>query len=346
MNKTTKSPSSKLIGNFFLSRIDEQRILIIGVNGFLGNYVAHQAIKFGAKVFGIDLIGTTINAVRIRNSIGCQKFEIEEIIHLDSIKLKEILLSKGINIIVHVAGYTNRKNTEKAWLESVEGNILSTANLISAISAIPENARPVLVMAGTQMEYGRSPMPWIEGLRCLPDNPYGSSKLAATELLLAAERSNILKGCVIRFPIAFGPGQSPTMIIPELICKTLNRDLIKTTKGLQQRRFIFVSDVANILLSVANAIFFDEKIPSLINSPASDPISIIDIIHKLLKYLPSPAEIQIGAIDYRPGELMKCWPDSKLGDSILNTSFVSLDESLSITVDWYINNQWFIKKLK
>jgi UDP-glucose 4-epimerase len=328
-----------------LPKITGRRILITGVNGFIGCHVAAIAVRSEAKVVGIDLKHTTARAEKIRASLGCEKFKIYEVDDLTTQELSNILSEFSADAIIHLAGSTRRENTAEAWVESVKGNVLLTAAVISAVHAKDESSRPVLVMAGSQMEYGLAPMPWTEDQPAMPNNPYGSSKVAAAELIRAAVRSKVLKASVVRFPLVFGPGQSSVMIIPELICKALKGVPFNMTEGLQQRRFLFVADAAVFLLSVADSLCNSEKTPSLINAPASKPFSIIDVVQLLKAFLPKSADLRVGGLPPRPGEVTQAWPDSSLAESMNLISLTPMEESLSLTAAWYTQNQWFFDSI-
>jgi nucleoside-diphosphate-sugar epimerase len=322
-----------------------QRILITGINGFMGCNMAVTAERLGAEVIGVGLNNTTARADRIRASLGGKKCYVHEVACLNMYNMSNLLAKYKVDKVIHLAGSINRGIIPEAWIESVERNVLLTAAVISAISLQPESSRPVLVMAGSQMEYGLASMPWVENRAAMPDNPYGAGKLAATELIRAATRSNVLRGCVVRFPLVFGPGQSPTMIIPEVICKAMRNIDINLTEGRQQRRFIFVEDAVKFLLMVSNFLSSNTEIPSLINSSASDPLSIVEIVRKVMIYLPNSIKLRIGVLANRPNERMQAWPDSTIADSMGLVSLTPIESGLSLTVDWYMQNKWFVDSM-
>ena len=345
MIASSRMPSSNSISTRGMPKIAGRRILITGVNGFIGCHVAAIAGRLGAEIVGVDLVRTTARAERIRSSLGSEKLKIHEAQHLNMHELTNILVNFNADVIVHLAGTTNREYVPEAWAESTEGNALLTASVISAISEKPESSRPVLIMAGSQMEYGLAPMPWTEKQTAMPTNPYGAGKSAATELIRAATRSNVIRGCVVRFALVFGPGQLPTMIIPEVICKALKNIDVRLTEGRQQRRFLFVEDAAIFLLMVANLLSSGEDTPSLINAPACEPLSIVETARSVMTFLPNSVELRVGALANRPSELMRAWPDSSLADSMNLISLTPMGKGLALTVAWYMQNQWFVDSM-
>lgn len=328
-----------------MSEIAGYRVLITGSNGFIGCHVGTLARRAGAEVIGVDLPETSVPAEKIRASLGGEKIETDEVKHLDTEKLKNILADFGPDMIIHLAGSTCRDNSPEAWAKLTEANLTPTASVIAAAAQTPETSRPAVVMPGSQMEYGLAPMPWTEKQITMPANPYGASKLAATELLQAAIRAGILRGCVTRLALVFGPGQAPVMIIPEVIGKALKNIEVRITEGRQRRRFVFVEDVAKFLLTIGARLVSGRDVPPLINAPACEPVSIAELAKELLAILGNPVELKIGALPQRKNEQMNAWPDTTLADSENLIPVTPLKEGLTQTAAWYRNNMWFIASM-
>jgi nucleoside-diphosphate-sugar epimerase len=328
-----------------LTEITGHRVLITGVNGFIGCHAATVAKRAGAEAAGVDLEHTTIRGERIRKSLGGGDVRVYEVKKLTASKLGKILDDFKADLILHLGGTTNRSNEPEAWEVCTERNALLTASVITAVADRPEASRPVLVMAGSQMEYGLAPMPWKENQAAMPVNPYGASKLAAAELLRAAIRCRVLKGCVARLAIVFGPGQPATMIIPELICKGLKKLDVSMTEGKQQRRFVFVADAAKFLLTIGVLLKSGKDLPPLINAPASEPLPIIKIARDVMTALGNPVKLRVGALPERENEIAQAWPDSSLADRLNLISLTPLENSLAMTAAWYRKNEWFFDSM-
>ncbi len=326
-----------------LTEIAGRRILVTGINGFIGCNLAVVAQNSDADVYGIDLPGTSGNADKIRYSLisSPKQITVNEVESLDREYFKNIISEHRVDIVIHLAGDTSRNYDHSKWAKSIESNVSPVLSLLTAIAEMPDSDRPVLIIPGSQMEYGLAPMPWAESRLAMPVNAYGVSKLLATDLILAAVRTGIVKASVIRLPLVFGPGQNLTMVVPEIICKALMGIDIPMTEGRQQRRFVFVNDVAVFILKMANLLCTENAVPPLVNAIANEPVSIADIAQKTIKLIESKAKLKMGALSSRGDELMQAWPDTSLADSMKLINVTSLDKALSDTVDWYKENDWF-----
>jgi dTDP-glucose 4,6-dehydratase len=306
-----------------------KRLLISGINGFLGIHTGLLAMKSGASVFGSDLPDSFMIGEKARSALGGPQPALLAADLSDPEGWRLALDEVCPDIVINLAGTTSRERDAALF-----GNFATTSSLVRALSAVRPEGRPVVVHPGSQLEYGTSPMPWTEQTLCRPADPYAAGKLLSTELLLAAERMGELNARVVRFPIVFGPCQAPAMFIPELICRGLADTPFKMTKGLQKRRFTYVTDAASVLLMGA-------KLPVLLNAPASEPAAMRDVAESIVKLMGGSVKLEVGALPMRSSEVMEQWPDDGLAASLGISCRTELEEGLRRTVKWYRSNRWF-----
>ncbi|MFH1529314.1 MAG: NAD(P)-dependent oxidoreductase [Pseudomonadota bacterium] len=320
-----------------------RRVLVLGSNGFLGCHGAVLAARHGALVAGIDLVGTEGRGERLRRSLGGTLSEAitwapEQL----EAEMGAWMAQWRPDIVLLTSGATSRSDRPTDWITSIRGNVSPPAAILAAVAALERDARPVLVVPGSQLEYGRIPSPWTERDKAQPANIYGVSKLMATELLLAAVRRELVKGCVLRLPLVFGPGQGPVMLVPEIIVKGLGGIPIPMSSGVQRRRFACVDDVAGMMLATGCRLAEGESLPALLNASASPPIPIAEMARLVAGCLESRPEIQIGRLPHRVDEDLDAWPNSDLADSLDLYPVSDLMTAVRRTVDWYRENRWFL----
>jgi len=326
-----------------LPNIPGKTILITGIHGFLGVHTSIMALKTGANVVGVDLPGSSTRGKKVRFSLGGEQIPFKEADLSNYEDWPDILKETKPDIILHLAGATKRGLSGADWFGNIHGNFLTTSAMIQAVISLPEQERPVVVYPGSQMEYGTSSVPWTEETLCRPINPYGASKLASTNIILTAERAKMIRVCVARFSILYGPAQPPTMFIPELISKVLAGVNFKMTEGRQKRRFLYVSDAASLILNLGARLLKQETLPALINMPASEPRSIREVAQQIVDCIDKPVAIEIGAISLRDNETIESWPDDSLAKSLGLACKTTLEDGLKQTVQWYKDNPWFLK---
>lgn len=342
MPRDTAPPPTSGSSGSPLAALAGKRVLVLGNSGFLGCHAAVLAARHHAQVTGIDLPGTAERGGKLRRAMGAA--ETESMLWTQAqleADLGAWLLDRRPHIILLASGATSRGHLPADWLASVRGNVLPPAATLTAAAAMDDDARPVLILPASQMEYGQAPAPWTEQTPAQPLNAYGASKLMATELLCAAVRRGQVRGCALRLPLVFGPGQSPSMLVPEIIVKGLQGTPIAMSSGVQRRRFVDAEDAAGMMLAAGCRLAAGEPLPALVNAAASAPISIAEMARRTADCLPVTADLRIGSLPQRADERPDAWPDTTLAESLLLHPLRDVDVSLRRTVDWYRENRWF-----
>lgn len=152
--------------------MQNQRIFISGVAGFLGSHLADAFLADGHQVVGNDsMIGGYLDNVPAGvefHQVDCNDFE----------RLKALMA--GVDIVYHCAA------TAYEGL-SVFSPHLVTQNIVGAstsmVSAAVANGCRRFVMCSSMARYGANPVPFTEDMLPRPQDPYGIGKFAAEQIL-------------------------------------------------------------------------------------------------------------------------------------------------------------------
>lgn len=319
------------------------RLLVTGAGGFIGSHLLKYALLNGFTVFGVELPRNLEAALYKLTSIGASGARLDAIDVTHHATMVEYIASTRPDIIVHAAGITGKKNNSTTWTDFVVQNVNTVAALIQAV-AFPGKLKPVLIFLGTQFEYGSAAMPWHEESTCLPLGAYGASKLAATEVIRAAIRSSLIIGCVCRLAVVYGPGQPVGMLVPDVITHVLRGKPLRVMNPGVSRQFLYVSDVAKLVIDIGIKLGSGLKVPDVLNLPATDPLRVETLV-KLIMHM-SGASLNYftdGAPSDGTGALNTWLDDSKA--RALGFNFMTpLEHGLGETFSWYKNNpqEWDI----
>jgi nucleoside-diphosphate-sugar epimerase len=175
------------------------KVLITGINGFVG------------KALGVELVANGFNvngAVRSLASIdfpdGISQFAVKDI---DSTTNWQKVL-EGVDVVIHLAARVHMMNdaASSALEECRRVNVEGTLNL--AHQAEQAGVRRFIFISSIKVngEGTRLGQAYTEADRPAPVDPYGISKREAEDLLrqLASERS--MEVVIIRPPLVYGPG--------------------------------------------------------------------------------------------------------------------------------------------
>lgn len=156
--------------------IQNMRVLITGITGFVGSHMAEFALARGAEVFGACRWRTnTENIDHIRDQINVVEADLR-----DMSSVQEMLAKSRPDYIVHLAGQSYVFASWHAPAETLTTNAVGQINLLEAIRHLgPEFPR--VVIACSSEEYGlveEKDLPLTEETPLRPLSPYAVSKVA------------------------------------------------------------------------------------------------------------------------------------------------------------------------
>jgi len=180
------------------------RVLITGIEGFVGRHLAARLLDSGHRVFGIH----------IAPCAGLEDVDLSCHDIRDFDFLRSHLTDTRPDRIVHLAAVSSVAESETHVLETFDVNAVGTLRLLEAVRLSVPEARLLLVSSADV--YGRDPSdgPFTEQSLARPVSPYALSKLAAEEAGRFAHRAFGLDVVVLRPFSHTGPGQSPRFVFP------------------------------------------------------------------------------------------------------------------------------------
>lgn len=203
------------------------------------------------------------------------------------------------------------------------------------------------VHVSTDEIYGdRTKMPWAtETDPMRPSSPYAASKVAQEAMVMAYGRTYDMPWVITRCSNNYGPRQAPEKMIPLMISKIIaGKPLPVYGDGGQQRDWIHVDDhcaAISFLLRCTTA-----RKGSIFNIGRGEVranIDVIDQIRETLKHFRKDSEIE--NVADRPGhDRLYAISTNKIKMRGWSPK-VPFDSGLSRTIDWYMENQDWIKKM-
>lgn len=107
----------------------------------------------------------------------------------------------------------------------------------------------IFFYAGSMSEYGQSGY-LSETLACTPQNAYARAKLEAGLWLRHHGPARGITPIVGRIFGAYGPGESPRRLFPQVIAALTSGTPVDLSDGLQLRDFVYVKDIADAVLDL------------------------------------------------------------------------------------------------
>lgn len=320
-------------------------VVVTGGGGFVGSHVVLAACRQGLDVAAIEHPSAEARGLRLLSALGGRPVPCA----FADLSLRGawtyVLDRHRPAVLVLAHGSVARGATAGAWDACLRSNVHTTAELLRAIAGLPPERRPVVVAPGSQMEYGLAPSPWTESSVCTPSTAYGASKLIATQLLAGAAREGSLRAMVLRFPLVFGPGQAPDMLLPALILAALRREAgFDMTPGEQRRCVVLAEDAARQMLAAAALLRAGAALPAVVNARCLGPFRMRDLAEAALRETRSDTGLRLGALPYRAEEPLDAFPDDGLAARLSLPAPAPLPDALASTVAWYRENLWYFSR--
>jgi len=222
------------------------RVLITGVAGFIGSWVARRFLEEGRQVVGVDDLssGDLANVPREVDFIQAD---------LASASVAR-LLPRDCATVLHLAGQSSGEISFDDPVADLQKNVVATLQLIRhGIECGAER----LVYASSMSVYGAvADAPVEESCRCRPLSCYGVGKLAAEGYLNVYRQR--LPAVALRMFNVYGPGQNMRNLrqgmVSIYLAQALAGGLIEVKGDLERfRDFIYIDDVVELWWRAASA---------------------------------------------------------------------------------------------
>jgi GDP-4-dehydro-6-deoxy-D-mannose reductase len=183
------------------------KVLIFGIGGFVGSYLAEEFINNGYKVYGSD----------INKSDNLQKeVEFFETDLLNSESVLNIVSEIQPDMIVNLAAISSVGLSWNIPQTTMQVNVVGALNIMEA--ARKQGNMPKVMFIGSSEEYEVSDEPINEETKLNANNPYGISKVTQERFAkLYREQYGMKVYCVRPFNHT-GVGQKDTFVLPSF-CK-------------------------------------------------------------------------------------------------------------------------------
>jgi nucleoside-diphosphate-sugar epimerase len=242
------------------------KILVTGINGFVGKHLRKKLIERNHDVFGIDLKGNDKNIffVDIRN--------------LDEVK--KCILNIEPEIIVHLAAISKVDYRDPTQLYNI--NTTGTINILT--SAIQLDTIPKFLLISSSQVYGsysRNKKLITEDCPIKPINSYGASK-ASCEIIAGSYNIEYkLPLQIVRTFNHIGRGQDPHFVIPKIIKSVKDKqESIELGNINAVRDFLDVRDVVSAyILLIEN--FQNGEIYNVASGKGYSISEILDILERI-----------------------------------------------------------------
>lgn len=318
-------------------------ILLTGVAGFIANRTAQFLLEQGNKVIGVDNMNdyydVRIKEHRLNKIIDHPNFEFHKIDIEDYSALETLFKAHQFDAVLNLAARAGVRYSLENPHVYMTTNANATLNLLELMR---HNGVKKMVLASTSSLYAGQPMPFLETLPVnTPISPYAASKKAAEMSCYSHAYQYDLDISVVRFFTVYGPAGRPDMSIFRFIKWIDEGTPIELFgDGTQARDFTYIDDIAKGVIKAMKPVGFE-----VFNlGGGNNPITINYTIEFAEKYLGKKAIIENKP--FHKADIMETWANIDKAKEILGWEpEISLDEGLTKSLDWYVENREWLKDI-
>jgi nucleoside-diphosphate-sugar epimerase len=322
-----------------------KKYLVTGAAGFIASQVSSQLLDQGDHVVCVDNLNDYYD-VRLKNwrleqlkaHPNAENFSFARLDIEDQAKVVDLFKAESpFDAVLNLAARAGVRYSMENPHVYISTNAEGTLNLLECMRAQGCNK---LVLASTSSLYAGQKMPFTEDLAVNePLSPYAASKKAGELMACSYHKLYQMDVSVVRYFTVFGPAGRPDMSPYRFIKWIAEEETIQMFgDGSQSRDFTYVDDIARGTIAAIQDVGYE-----IINlGGGRNPVSLNTIIYKLEQLLDKKAKI-----DHKPfhvADLMETWADISKAKRLLGWEpQVSLEEGLEKSVQWYTNNQDWLK---
>lgn len=297
-----------------------KRVLVTGGSGFVGRHILTSLAQKGYEVHATTFRATLSPDLRQLPVSWHTCDLLNTQMAADIVKqVSPTHLLHGAWITEHGTYWTSPENL--SW-------IASTAALLRAFSDVGGKR---YVGVGSCAEYVWESSVYEEANT--PEQPatfYGSAKLIAHKMAMAAAETLCFSSATGRIFFAYGPYENSNRILPYTCQKLARGEVAEISNGSLVRDFLHVRDVAS-----GFAFLLDSDIKGAVNIASGEPQPLGHLATSLAQIAGRPDLIQIGNAAGSPGN-----PSEMIAriDLISSTGWkpqISIDQGLHETYEWW-----------
>ena len=336
-----------------------KNILITGGAGFIGGALIRNLLhNYDCKILNLDKLSyaSDLSSISsIQSSLKRHKHLKINLISKDSVQ--HVIDEFKPNLILHCAAESHVDRSINDPSNFIESNIIGTFNLVECARNYWQNLNSIdkedfrFHHISTDEVFGtlNKNQDFNELSRYSPRSPYSASKASSDHIVMSWFHTFGLPTVITNCSNNYGPYQFPEKLIPLVILKALNGELIPIYgDGKNERDWLYVNDHIDAIIKTLECPKIGETYCIGSNSTKTN-LEVVEAICGILDRIKPTNESYKSLISFvkdRPGHDRRYSINNNKISSKLNWSpKYTFEEGLERTVDWYMSNLDWCKKM-
>lgn len=337
-------------------------ILITGGAGFIGSAVCRLLVQNQEnKIVNIDKLTYAGNLQSLKCIENAANYKHYCVDICDEDIILSILKNENIDKIMHLAAESHVDRSIDGPAAFVETNIVGTFRMLSAALSywrgLPTDKQASFRFHHISTDEVFGDLPFDEGIFTettpyAPSSPYSASKAASDHLVRAWHETYGLPVVLTNCSNNYGPYHFPEKLIPLVILNAFHeRELPIYGKGNNIRDWLFVEDHARAL----ELVLTQGSVGESYNIGGREERTNLMVVETICDILDKKHPRNNGQkyrelirfVTDRPGHDRRYAIDaSKIEADLGWKPNVTFEMGLEITIDWYLNNEWWWRPIR
>ncbi|MGM0113099.1 GDP-mannose 4,6-dehydratase [Enterococcus sp. DIV0187] len=307
------------------------RILIFGIGGFVGKYLAKEFLDAGYTVIGSDLKEPT----KLCKRVTFIKADI-----VNNQEVFEVINRAQPEMIINLAGISSVGSSWSIPQTTITVNVIGALNILEAVKRYKITSK--IMFIGSSEEYKSKNEPMNEKTQLSANNPYGISKITQSNFISLYRDYYGMKIYEVRPFNHTGVGQKDTFVLPSFckqvaeIEKNKNGGTINVGNLNIKRDFSHVKDIVRAYRLIIES----DDYQVVYNVGSGKSYELNDLLNYIIKLSSQNIKIEIDPDRFRLTDTPIIQSDnslirSKLGWEPRNTVFDALKE----IYEFYLNEE-------
>lgn len=296
-------------------------VLVTGVTGFIGRYVARQFSEEGWKVVGL---GT-----RPAENAPMQYLSFYQPLLLPSDALADLVQQTQPDVCIHCAARASVGLSVTEPDQDFKASVDVTFNIVDTLRLYAPQCR--LIYVSSAAVYGNpKTLPISESQKPQPISPYGFHRLMSEQICAEFFQIYGLPTSIVRIFSAYGPGLR-RQVLWDMCYKALTQPILKLQgTGHESRDFIHVRDIAKALYVLAEQAPCQAEVYNLASGVETTIKELADMV---LTHTERKIPIEFDGI-IRAGDPLNWKADVSSLTQIGFTPEVNLQRGISVYAQW------------
>lgn len=318
------------------------KILVTGGAGFIGSCFVRYMLKKHPeyKIINLDALTYCGNIENLKDVENNPNYTFVHGNICDKKLVRELI--DDCDCVVNFAAESHVDNSIKTPEIFVETNVQGTLNLLQASKELGVDR---FLQVSTDEVYGSLGKTgyFYETTPLAPNSPYSASKASGDMLVRAYYETYKLPVLNTRCSNNYGPYQYPEKLIPFFISKLLKGEQVPVYgDGLNVRDWLYVYDHCEAI----DIVLHNGRVGEIYNIGGHNEKTNLEITHLILDAM-GKDESSIKYVEDRLGHDRRyAIANDKIMAELGWEPSLTFEEGIKITIDWYLNNQDWIKSIE